>query len=279
MTAPGRPLGIFAGSGRLPRYLADAARRADRPVTVLRLHGETDEAFDGFNAHEVRFGEFGRITKLLADAGVTEIVFAGGVHRPSLASIRPDWGGLQLMPKLPRLLTGGDDALLRKVADLLAEYGLTLISPLQIAPEITAGIGVLSGRSPTSADHVEIVVGAATARRLGEVDAGQSVIVERGRAIALEGVEGTDAMIARAGTLRQSGRWRTGERSGVLVKTAKPSQDMRLDVPTIGPDTVRAAAAAGLVGIAVEAGRVMILERPAVETLAKEHRLFVWGMS
>ncbi len=278
MTPPSRPLGIFAGSGRLPRYLGDAATRANRAVTVLRLHGETDEPFDDFDAHEVRFGEFGRITKLLAAAGVSEIVFAGGVHRPSIGSIRPDWGGLQLMPKLPRLLMGGDDALLRKVADLLAEYGLTLISPLQIAPELSAEPGLIAGSLPTPTDEAEISVGASTARGLGDVDAGQSVIVERGRAIALEGIEGTDAMITRAGALRASGRWRTGERSGVLVKTAKPSQDMRLDVPTIGPDTVRAAASAGLLGIAVEAGRVMILERPEVETLAREHALFLWGI-
>ena len=271
------PLAIFAGGGALPRQLADAARASSREVFVLRVNGEADADFGSHQVEDIRYGEIGRALGLLKARECRRVVLAGRVDRPSLAAIRPDWGAIQLMPRIARIMVGGDDDVLRRVAALFDEHGLTLVSPLDIAPSLSARPGRLAGPEPGKAARRDIAIGLEAARAIGALDAGQGVVVDGGRAIALEGIEGTDAVIARAGALRAAGRWRSPAPSGVLVKAAKPQQDMRLDVPTIGVDTVRAAAAAGLTGIAIEAGRVLTLEMDRMRALADEHRLFLWG--
>lgn len=273
------PLAIVAGSGALPALLAQAAQETGHPVVIVDLDGEADAGFGRCEVHTLRYGEVGRFLKLLEARDCRTLVMAGGITRPSIAAIRPDWGAVKLMPRVARILMGGDDSLLRGVANLLDEHGLRLVSPLDVAPHLAAPGGLIAGPEPSARLLADIDVGRRTALALGDTDAGQAVIVDAGRAIALEGLEGTDAMIARAGALRTDGRWRSPPRSGVLVKAAKPSQDMRLDVPTIGPDTVLAAHAAGLAGIAVQAGRVLLVERDRLEGLAAERGVFVWGVS
>ena len=274
---PEGPLAVFAGGGALPRQLADAVRASGRDVFVLRIQGEADADFADYPADDIRYGEIGRALGLLKARECRSVVLAGRVDRPSLAAIRPDWGAVKLMPRIARMMVGGDDDVLRRVAALFDEHGLTLVSPLDIAPSLRAPAGRLVGPEPGQAARRDIAVGLKAARAIGALDAGQGVVVDGGRAIALEGIEGTDAVIARAGALRASGRWRSPAPSGVLVKAAKPQQDMRLDVPTIGVDTVRAAAAAGLAGIAIEVGRVLTLEMAEMQALADRHRLFLWG--
>ena len=273
----GGPLAVIAGGGTLPRQLADAARASGRDVFVLRIHGEADADFEPYGAEEIRYGDIGRTLGLLKARSCRSVVVAGRVDRPSLTAIRPDWGAVRFMPRIARMMVGGDDDILRRVAAIFAEEGLSLVSPLDVAPDLKATPGALAGLEPDKAALRDIGVGLRAARAIGALDAGQGVVVEGGRAIALEGIEGTDAVIARAGALRAAGRWRSPAPSGVLVKAAKPQQDMRLDVPTIGADTVRAAAAAGLVGIAIEAGRVLTLELTEMRALADGDGLFLWG--
>ena len=273
------PLAIFAGAGDLPAILADVATAQGRHVLAMRIHGEAEPDFVGHETHDIRYGEVGRVLAILKERSCRSVILAGRIDRPSLAALRPDWGAMKLMPRIARIFVGGDDRLLRSVADLMAEHDLNLLSPLDIAPELSAGEGILTKARPDREASADIAVGLRTARMLGQSDAGQSVIVHGGRAVALEGIEGTDAMIARAGSLRSVGRWRAAAPSGILVKTAKPQQDMRLDVPTIGPETVDAAVSAGLAGIAIEAERVLILHRDEVIRRAQVARIFVTSVA
>jgi DUF1009 family protein len=207
----------------------------------------------------LRIGEAGRIIETLKDAGVVDLVMAGGVRRPSLIEIKPDWRGVQL---LARIGAGalGDDGLLAAIGRELEREGFRLVGASEILSGAAVAAGVLGRHSPDDTAHADIAHGLKVARVLGLVDVGQAVVVQQGLVLGVEAIEGTDALLARVGPLGREGP------GGVLVKIAKPQQDRRIDLPTIGPATVAAATAAGLRGIAVEAGGAIVLDR--AETIA-----------
>lgn len=263
-------LGILAGSGELPLRVIEACRVAGRPFFVLAFEGSCDPATVAGVPHRfVRLGAGGEGLRLLHENAVEELVMAGGVRRPSLAALRPDWRTLRFFMKigLRALKDFGDDALFRAIIAELEGEGFRVTGADRILGELLAPLGPLGRVRPDATQEADIATGLDAARTHGARDLGQAVIVRAGQVLGVEGEAGTDALI-------QSG----AKPGGVLVKAAKPGQERRADLPAIGPSTVAAAAAAGLCGIAVEAGATLVLDRDAVIEAADRAGIFVVGV-
>jgi DUF1009 family protein len=267
----GPALGVIAGGGSLPIRVAAAAAARGQRVFIVGLEGFADPAALAPFPHDfARIGAGGRIIALLKDAGVRDLVLAGQVRRPGLLDLRPDAAGASLLARIGKAaFLGGDDTLLRAVGRVLEEEGFSLRGAHEILDGGTAPEGLLTRAAPTPEHEADIARGVAVARALGRVDVGQAVVVQQGLVLGVEAIEGTDALLARAGQLRRPGP------GGVLVKLLKPGQDARLDMPMVGPSTVRNAAAAGLAGIAVEAGRTLLSDAAALVAAADANGLFV----
>jgi UDP-2,3-diacylglucosamine hydrolase len=265
-------LGIIAGGGGLPRHLVDACRAAGRTVFVLALEGAADPATVAGVAHAwCRLGAAARGLSLLRENNVTELVLAGGLRRPSLASLRPDWRAAKLFARIGyRAL--GDDGLLSAIVGEFEREGFRVIGADQLLAAGLAPEGVLGTLRPDAQGLADIEHAHRLARALGALDVGQAVVVQQGLVLGIEAIEGTDELLRRCAGLRREGP------GGVLVKVEKPGQERRADRPTIGPHTVTLAAAAGLRGIAVEAGVTIILDRDEVIAAAEQAGLFVVGI-
>jgi hypothetical protein len=273
------PLAIVCGGGSLPLTVADAVAQRGRRVVLFPLRGFTDAAgIERYPHHWIRLGQAGRLRKFALAEGCRDLVFIGGVVRPRLAQLRPDWLTLRLLPRLMRLFRGGDDQLLTGVAEIFEEYGFRLLGPQEVAPEILTGAGPLGRHHPSARDHSDIACGLAVLAAIGPFDIGQAVVVADKRVLAIEAAEGTDSMLDRIATLRRDGRIGVPNKMGVLVKAPKPGQDRRLDLPSIGPKTVEGVARAGLAGLAVMAGETIMADPQAVATMADRLGLFVIGL-
>ncbi len=262
-------LGIIAGQGVLPGRIIDLCRRIGREFFVVALNGQTDPAIVTATPHVwTRLGAAQQAINKLREARVEEVVLAGPVTRPSLAALRPDWRGARLLSRLAR--SGlGDDGLLSAVVQELEGEGFRVVGADEILCDMVAVEGLYSASSPDQQARADIETGIKVARALGELDVGQAVVVQQGAVLGVEAIEGTDALIARCGGLRRDGP------GGVLVKLKKPSQERRVDLPTVGERTVSAAAAAGLRGIAIQAGATLIIDPDAVIQRAGATGLFV----
>jgi lipid-A-disaccharide synthase len=266
-------VGIIAGGGDLPRLLVTACRARGALPFVLALEGHANEATVADADHAwVRLGALGEAFRLLKNAGVGEVVFAGAIRRPSLATLRPDARGAAFIARIGGKALG-DDGLLRAVAAEFTREGMILRGAHELLADILAREGTYGSLSPSPEDAADIARGVEVARGLGALDVGQGAVVQQGIVLAVEAVEGTDAMLGRCGALRRDGA------GGVLVKVCKPNQDRRLDLPTIGVETVEAAAAASLRGIAIEAGAALVLDADAVGARADALGLFVVGLA
>lgn len=274
LVAAGRALGILAGGGPLPGQVAGAATAGGRAVFLVGFEGFAEPAVLAPYPHAyVRLGAIGRILSLLRERGCAELVLVGPVRRPSLLDLRPDAEGTRILTRVGRsAFFGGDDGLLAAVVRVLGEEGFTVRGAHEVLTEAVAGEGVLGSVRPDARAMADIARGVAVTRALGAVDVGQGCAVQAGMVLAVEAVEGTDAMLARAAGLRRPGL------GGVLVKLVKPGQDRRADLPTIGPDTLRRAAAAGLRGVAFEAGGTLITDRAACVAAADAAGLFLIGI-
>jgi UDP-2,3-diacylglucosamine hydrolase len=268
-------LGIVAGSGELPMRVLDAARAAGRFVFVLALEGAADPALvAGSVPHGwIRLGAAAKGIALLRDNGIEEIVFAGGVRRPSLLSLMPDWRAAKFLAKIGTRALGDNGLLGAIVRTLEEEEGFRVVGADTILASSLVPSGPLGRISPDPVAENDIALGMKAARALGALDIGQAVIVQQGVVLAVEAAEGTDALLARSKDLGREGP------GGILVKLVKPGQERRVDLPTIGPGTVRNAAAAGLRGIAVEANAALILDRAATIEAADRAGLFVVGIA
>ena len=270
-------LGIVAGGGGLPRRLVEACRSAGREVFVLALEGAAQpETVEGVAHAWCRLGAAARGLALLRQNNVRELVLAGGVARPSLTMLRPDWRAAKLFARIGYKALG-DDGLLSAVVSEFEREGFRVIGADQLlaAGDSGGGLapqGVLGERRPDAQALSDIAHGQRIARALGALDIGQAVVVQQGLVLGVEAIEGTDALIRRCAGLRRDGP------GGVLVKVEKPGQEQRADRPTIGPLTVTLAAEAGLRGIAVEAGATIVLDRDEVVDLADRAGLFVVGI-
>ncbi len=272
-------LGIIAGSGLLPFYVAEAARKAGENPLIIQLKNEAEGGFDGFDHATIGVGDMAGLRDLLSRHGIGRVVLSGGVkRRPEWREIHPTIATLVKLPSVIRtLMSGGDDAVLQMVIKLIEAHGAEVIGAHAVVPDLVATLGPLGSVRPGDDDLRDIARGAEAAIALGALDVGQGAVTVGGRIVALEGVEGTDQMLERVARLRTEGRI-SSRRRGVLVKMCKPTQDERADLPTIGRSTVMNAAKAGLAGIAVEAGRALVLERAEMIAVADEAGLFVCGI-
>jgi DUF1009 family protein len=277
--APKGRLAIIAGNGFLPIYLAEAAREGGENPFIISLRNESDQRFDGFETASASIADITGFERIFREKGIGRVVLSGGVtRRPDWRDIRPNWKVLRKLPLLLRtLVSGGDDALLQVAIGIIEAQGCRVIGAHEVAPGLLARTGRLGARAPSQDDIRDIEKAAEAARRLGELDIGQGSVSVGGRVVALEGVEGTDRMLDRVAALRAERRI-SARRKGVLVKLCKPQQDMRADLPTIGPSTVENAVKAGLAGIAVEAGRALVLEEQKMIAAADAAGIFVCGI-
>ncbi|XEN30710.1 UDP-2,3-diacylglucosamine hydrolase [Ensifer sp. WSM1721] len=272
-------LAIIAGAGALPHHVAEAARRQGEDPFIIALSSEADADWAGFDHSILGIGDFAAISGTFQAEGVDRVVLSGAVRRrPEWRDIRPTLKTLAKVPSILRtLMSGGDDAVLRMVIELIEASGARVIGAHEVVPNLLADTGPIGAHAPTAEDRRDIEAAIAAANALGALDVGQGAVAVGGRVVALEGAEGTDAMLARVAALKVDGRI-SARRRGVLVKLCKPQQDERADLPSIGPSTVAGAAAAGLAGIAVEAGRALVLERSRVTEAADKEGLFILGV-
>jgi DUF1009 family protein len=273
------PLAIICGGGSLPFAVADAAQRRGRGVVLFAIEGAADaQRVTAYPHHWSRPGGFGRFCRIARNAGCRDVVFIGSLVRPTITALWPDFKTLSVLPRVIRLFRGGDDHLLSGIADIFEDEGFRLLGAHEVAPEILMPAGALGSRQPTARDHADIARGLAVLQATGPFDIGQAVVVADNRVLALEAAEGTDQMLSRLADLRASGHVHSPARVGVLVKAPKPGQDRRLDLPSIGPQTVERAARAGLAGIAVVAGSSVVAEPQKIAAAAEKAGLFVVGV-
>lgn len=276
----GGPLAIIAGAGDFPPQLADLAAGSGRRVFVAALEGAADPAaFGALDLQSYRLGQLGRLLEELRRREITDLVMIGSLPRPSFAALRPEASTLKYLPHFARAFRGGDDHLLRGVVEFFEGQGFSVHGPAEIAPRITAPAGPLGRKAASAAQREIIAEGFRLLAALSPFDVGQAAILADHRVIAIEAAEGTDAMIRRVGELVASGRLRIAKGDGVLVKAPKDEQDLRVDMPAIGPDTLRNVAAAGLSGIGLRAGRVLIGDAVGLGQLADKSGLFVEGVA
>ncbi|MFP1632560.1 LpxI family protein [Zhengella sp. ZM62] len=274
----GRKIAIVAGSGALPEVLADELEREGNKPVLIAIKGEADRSVPARADAILDIEALGGLPKLLKGHGVRHVVFAGGVsRRPKWYRIRLTFGLLRLLPRGIRALGAGDDALLRIVTTFMENEGITVVGAHEIMPRLLCPEGTLGAVTPGKDDWTAITAGFKAARAIGALDIGQAAVAFGRRAIALEGIEGTEGLLERTRDMRNHGRLTTTRR-GVLVKCAKPGQDERADLPSIGPQTVISAHAAGLSGIAVEAGRSLLLEAGRIREEADRLGLYVVGV-
>jgi DUF1009 family protein len=238
----------------------------------LVLEGAADpRRFGGLPHRIVRLGAVGETLRILRENGAEELVMAGPVERPTLTQLRPDWHGAKMAARIG-LRALGDDALLTAVIKEFENEGFRVIGLHDILDNLLMPAGALTPLRPDAQAEADIAQGIEVARALGALDVGQAVVVQQGIVLGVEAVEGTEALIERAGRVRREGL------GGVLVKIAKPGQERRADLPAIGPGTVEQCASAGLRGIALQAGAALVLDRAKVIAAAERAGLFVLGI-
>ena len=280
MSTPPKRLGLIAGNGRFPLLVLDAARAQGYEVVVAAIQEEADPQIEQHNAAAVHWLSLGELSKLIETfhkEGVTRAVMAGQVkHKQIFSSIRPDW---RLAKLLLSLATRNTDALLGAVAKVLGDEGIVLESSTSLLEPLLAKPGVLTKRSPTEAEVKNIAYGRAVARHLAQYDIGQTVVIAEAACVAVEAMEGTDAAILRAGALltplNATAVDSTLSRALTVVKVAKPNQDMRFDVPVIGQKTIEAMRQAGATCLAVDAGKCLFLDGPAIPEMANANDICI----
>ncbi len=259
-------LGIIAGGGALPGLLIAACQTQGRSHYVLGLSGFADGATDA----SIKLGEFGKGLDFLRTAGVREIVMAGAVRRPALSELKPDLKGAAFLARIAgRVL--GDDGLLSAVIGEIEREGFKVVGVDDVLEDLLAKKGVWGRHQPDAAALVDIALGFSAARALGAADVGQAVVIQQGAVLGVEGTEGTDALLAYCADVLRDGP------GGILVKVKKPQQERRADLPSIGVTTVARAKAAGLRGIAVQAGHTLVIGLREMIAAADAAGIFVMG--
>ncbi|MFD2182898.1 LpxI family protein [Rhodoplanes azumiensis] len=276
----GEPLALVCGSGRLPGDIAAKVAATGRPVVLFALTGWADPAVvETFRHHWVPLARYGAFRRLMRQEGCRDVVVIGGLTRPSPFGLRLDWGTVQVLPKVVRAFRGGDDHLLSSVGKILEADGFRLLGAHEVAPDILAPEGRLGTRAPTVRDHADIALGLDLLAATSPFDVGQAVVVADRYVLAVEAAEGTDRMLARVAELREVGRIKLPRGVGVLVKAPKIGQDRRFDMPTVGPRTVDGVARAGLAGLAVAAGGVILAEPQEIARRAEAAGVFAVGVA
>jgi DUF1009 family protein len=279
LEAKAAPLGIVCGGGGLPVQVAEAAVRSGRKVFLLGIEGNAGRGIEKFPHAWFHVGQIRRPRSLLREAGCRELCIIGYLVRPALTALRLDRESLRLLPRVVQLYRGGDDRLLSGVAALVEHsLDMRIVGVNEVAPTLLAPDGPFGRHTPSPDDQADIALGLDVLAALGPFDIGQAVIVARRQVLAVEASEGTDGMLERVAGLRAKGAISIPAGAGVLVKAPKPQQDVRLDMPTIGPRTVANVTAAGLAGVAVVAGSVIVADADLVVAAADQSKVFVFGV-
>lgn len=272
-----KPLAIIAGGGNLPGLLVAACQIEKRPYVLVALNGHAD-ALPHAPDLSANLGDAGTIFETLKYHGVAEVVMAGKVQRPGLRDLKPDWrtvkflarSGIRAFTNKPSV---GDDRLLRSVISEIEREGLTVIGVDEILFDLVVEPGPLTQTNPGPEDEADIALGLSSARSLGEADKGQAVAVQDGKVLAEEDAVGTDNLIERTAELKAPGP------GPVLVKTSKPQQDRRADLPAIGLHTLQGCIAAGFRGIVIEANATLVMDRDTLVDLANKHGVWIVALA
>jgi DUF1009 family protein len=273
------PIGLIAGGGVMPFAVADSlTARGINPV-LFALRGACDPVrVERFRHHWISVGQLGRAAKLFRAENCRDLVFIGTLVRPALSEIRLDWGTLRVIGRVLAAFRGGDDHLLSGIGRIFEQDGFRMVGIKDIAPDLLMPEGCLTRATPDDNAAADIARGRDVLRALGPFDIGQAAIVIDGHVVAVEDIEGTDGLLARVARLRAEGRIRAKAARGVLVKAPKSRQDLRFDLPTMGPRTIEGAAAAQLAGIAIVAGNTIVVEPKTMIEAADAAGLFVTGL-
>ena len=266
-------IAIIAGGGALPQLVAQSAKQKNRDVFIVGLKGVTDAAWLNDYPHAwVGIAQLGRLYDIFKAENITQAMMAGHVRRPSFGELVPDWTGWKTLRRLQTKHLSGDDALLSFLASEIEAQGVQMIGADQIYSDGVMPEGVLTRAQPTKDDWTDIHFALPVLQHWAENDLGQAVAVQQKMILGIEAIEGTATLMNRCGSYKRGGR------GPILVKIKKPQQDRRLDLPTIGLDTIKQAIAAGFGGIAVESGNALFLQAPQAVAEANQHGLFIVGI-
>jgi len=273
------PIGLIAAGGVMPFAVADSlTARGINPI-LFALTGACDPVrVERFRHHWISIGQLGRAVKLFRAENCRDLVFIGTLVRPALSEIRLDWGTLRVLGRVWAAFRGGDDHLLSGIGRILEQDGFRMVGIKEVAPDLLMPEGCITRASPDENAAADIARGRDVLRALSPFDIGQAAIVIDGHVVGVEDIEGTDGLLARVARLRTEGRIRAKATRGVLVKAPKSGQDLRFDLPTIGPRTIEGAAAAKLAGIAIVSGNTIVVEPQAMIEAADAAGLFVTGL-
>jgi DUF1009 family protein len=279
--APSRkkgPIALLCAGGALPFAVAEAMRAAGHETVVVAIKGLGDPGLDRLGADWLSLGQLGRLFALLGRRNCAGVVLVGALNRPSLSSMRIDLVGWTYLFDFLRNMRRGDDLMLRGMMRWFEDRGFPVLGVGEVAPELLAPEGRLGKVAPPREALPAAARGFACLDALSPYDVGQALVVFDERVVAIEGAEGTDALIDRVGELRRLGRLPAIRRGGLLLKAAKVGQSLKVDLPAIGPRTIERAANAGLGGVMIEAHRVLLLESVALVAAADAAGLFLLGM-
>ena len=273
-------IGLVAGRGPLPGLVAEGARASGHALSTVQLDGYGSASRFPGPVATFPLGSFGGYTKWLREHGVTHVCMAGLVERPDFGELRPDLKGLKVLPSLIKAARDGDDALLQALIRAFRSEGFEIVAPQDLASSLLAPSGQFGAirSAPEGRARADVIKACEVAREMGRLDIGQACVVCDGLVLAVEAQEGTAAMLSRVGSLPEAIRGTPLSRRGVLAKMLKPGQDARVDLPTIGPDTVELCSEAGIKGIVVEAGRAFVLDREATVARADAAGIFLLGL-
>jgi UDP-2,3-diacylglucosamine hydrolase len=273
------PVGLIAAGGVMPFAVADSLAARGIDCVLFALKGACDAvAVQRFRHHWISVGQVGRAMKLFRAENCRDLVFIGTLVRPALSEVRLDWKTLRVLGSVMAAFRGGDDHLLSSVGRMFEQDGFRMVGIRDVAPDLLMPEGCITRAVPNENAAADIVKGREVLRALSPFDIGQAAIVIDGHVVGVEDIEGTDGLLARVARLRAEGRIRAKPARGVLVKAPKSGQDLRFDLPTMGPRTVEGAATAQLAGIAIVAGNTIVVEPQAMIAAADAAGLFVTGL-
>jgi DUF1009 family protein len=273
------PVGLIAAGGVMPFAVADSLTARGVDPVLFALKGACDPVgVARFRHHWISVGQIGRAVKLFRAENCRDLVFIGTLVRPALSEIRLDWGTLRVIGRVWAAFRGGDDHLLSGIGRILEQDGFRMVGIKDVAPDLLMPEGCLTRAAPDESAAADIARGRDVLRALSPFDIGQAAVVIDGHVVGVEDIEGTDGLLARVAQLRREGRIRARATRGVIVKAPKSGQDLRFDLPTMGPRTIEGAAAAGLAGIAIVAGNTIIAEPQTMIEAADAAGLFVTGL-
>ena len=272
-----KSVAIIAGNGALPAELADELKKSGRKVFILGIADEAEPIIESFDHEYIHWGQVSRMFKLLRSRNVGDVTLAGGIsRRPAIREMKLDIGAVLSLPRVLSWILDGDNAVLVGVIEAFKKKGFIVRGAHELVPDLLVKSGANTKRKPNDSDLERIELGFNVARTLGQYDVGQAVVVVEKRVVALEGVEGTDAMLERVTALRAAGRL-PKKKGGVLIKCVKPGQDLRADLPSIGPNSIDRIVEAGLTGIGVEAGLTLMISREETLKRANKCGVFIYG--